>query len=130
MEKRDYYEVLGVGRDAAGQAIKSAYRKMALKYHPDRNRGDAKAEQRFKEISGAYDILKDEQKRAAYNQFGHAAFDGAPQRAGTGGFADIFDEMFGDFMGGQRSGGGAGGHRHAGCRHTVRPGSHPGRRPR
>ncbi len=114
MAKQDLYDVLGIDRSSSDDEIKRAYRKLAMKYHPDRNRSDAKAEQKFKEISGAYDILKDEQKRAAYNQFGHAAFDGAGATqgagfgggGGTGGFADIFDEMFGDFMGGQRTGGG------------------------
>jgi len=119
MSKKDYYETLGVGRDADKAQLKSAYRKLAMKYHPDRNAGDADAEKNFKEISEAYDVLKDEQKRAAYDRFGHEAFEagGGPGRAGAGGFgfgaggfADIFDEMFGDFMGGgrgQRAQGGA-----------------------
>ena len=110
MAKQDYYDVLGVARSAKGDEVKKAYRKLAMQYHPDRNPGDAAAEQKFKEISEAYDVLKDDQKRAAYDQFGHAAFEGATAGAGGGfggaGFADIFDEMFGDFMGGrQRSGG-------------------------
>ncbi|MGE0743825.1 MAG: molecular chaperone DnaJ [Rhodospirillales bacterium] len=112
---RDYYEVLGVQRGAAAEEIKKAYRKLAMQYHPDRNQGDAKAEQTFKEINEAYDVLKDEQKRAAYDRFGHAAFEGPGGGAGQRGnfdfgqgFADIFDEMFGEFMGGRRGAGGRG----------------------
>ncbi len=110
MAKRDYYEVLGVGRNADEAELKKAYRKLAMQYHPDRNAGDAQAEQRFKEVNEAYDILKDRERRATYDRFGHEAFEaggGARQGGfgfGAGGFADIFDEMFGDFMGG-RSGG-------------------------
>ena len=115
MAKRDYYEVLGVSRDASAAELKSAYRKLALKHHPDKNPGDPEAEQKFKELNEAYGILKDEQTRAAYDRFGHAAFEGGGGPGGRGGraggfdfggFADIFDEMFGDFMGG---GGGRGG---------------------
>src|SRR5262245_23512308 len=105
MSKQDYYELLGVNRDADGDAIKKAFRKLAMKFHPDKNPGDKAAEHKFKELNEAYDVLKDEQKRAAYDRFGHAAFEqGMPgQRAGGGaggfdfsatGFADIFDEMF------------------------------------
>ncbi len=107
MAKQDFYETLGVARGADADELKKAYRKLAMKYHPDRNAGETKAEHRFKEISEAYDVLKDDQKRAAYNQFGHAAFEGGaaggarPGGADFGsGFADIFDEMFGDFVGG------------------------------
>lgn len=111
MAKQDYYETLGVGRDASADQIKKAFRTLAMKYHPDRNPGDQNAEKRFKEINEAYDVLKDEQKRAAYDRFGHAAFENgsAGPRAGAAGFdfsaagfADIFDEMFGEFMGGRR----------------------------
>jgi molecular chaperone DnaJ len=108
MAKRDFYELLGVARDAGGEEIKKAYRKMAMQCHPDRNPGDKKAEQAFKEINEAYDVLKDEQKRAAYDRFGHAAFENGGRGGGPGdfgfatGFADIFDEMFGDLMGGRR----------------------------
>ncbi len=110
MDKQDYYEALGVSRNADAADLKSAYRKLAMNHHPDRNPGDAEAEHRFKEISEAYDVLKDANKRAAYDRFGHAAFEngGAP-RGGRGfnfgaGFADIFDEMFGEFTGGRRGG--------------------------
>ena len=109
MAKQDYYETLGVDRGADEAALKSAYRKLAMKYHPDRNPDDAAAEAKFKEVNEAYDVLKDADKRAAYDQFGHAAFEGGGPGAGGGGFdfggggfADIFDEMFGDFMGGGR----------------------------
>ncbi len=112
MAKQDYYEVLGVGREAEADAIKSAYRKLAMKYHPDRNPGDSDAEARFKEATEAYEILKDDQKRAAYDRFGHAAFENGAGGPGAGaqgfdfasGFSDIFDEVFGDFMGGRRGG--------------------------
>jgi molecular chaperone DnaJ len=114
MAKQDYYETLGVARGASAEDLKKAYRKLAMQHHPDRNPGDKKAEQRFKELNEAYDVLKDDQKRAAYDRFGHAAFEGgANGRPGEanfnmGGFADIFDEMFGEFMGGGRRGGGGG----------------------
>jgi molecular chaperone DnaJ len=109
MAKQDFYEVLGVGKSASADDLKRAYRKLAMQYHPDRNAGDKGAEQKFKDVSEAYDILKDDQKRAAYDRFGHAAFEQAgPRGPGdfgfAGGFADIFDEMFGDFMGGGRRG--------------------------
>ncbi|MBE7620740.1 molecular chaperone DnaJ [Gluconacetobacter entanii] len=106
----DYYAVLEVSRDADGTEIKKAYRRLAMKYHPDRNPGDAEAENRFKEINEAYDVLKDDQKRAAYDRFGHAAFEGGgPGGAGGfdfggGGLGDIFEQMFGDMMGGRRGG--------------------------
>ena len=107
MAKQDFYETLGVARGADAGELKKAYRKLAMKYHPDRNAGNNSAEHKFKEINEAYDVLKDDQKRAAYDQFGHAAFEGGGPggtRAGGfdfgSGFADIFDEMFGDFVGG------------------------------
>jgi len=104
--KPDFYETLGIDRGADAGTIKKAYRKLAMQYHPDRNPGDEAAEQRFKEISEAYDVLSDDQKRAAYDRYGHAAFangaDGAQARgfdAET--FSDIFDQFFGDMMGGR-----------------------------
>jgi len=108
MAKRDYYEVLGIDRNADASAIKSAYRKLAMKHHPDKNPGDAKSEALFKDATEAYEILKDDEKRAAYDQFGHSAFEGGSgsqgQGSGFGGFSgnfsDIFDEFFGDVMGG------------------------------
>ena len=112
MAKQDFYEVLGVTRSAAADDLKKAYRKLAMQYHPDRNPGDKSAEQKFKDISEAYDVLKDDQKRAAYDRFGHAAFEqggGRPDFGFAGGFADIFDEVFGDFMGGGRRGPGGSG---------------------
>ncbi len=112
MAKQDFYATLGVQRDASPEDLKKAYRKLAMQSHPDRNPGDKKAEARFKDISEAYDVLKDEQKRAAYDRFGHAAFEGGAGGAGAAGFdfngggiGDIFDQMFGDFMGGRRGGG-------------------------
>jgi molecular chaperone DnaJ len=115
MAKQDYYELLGVQRTATADELKKAYRKLAMQYHPDRNPGDKAAEHKFKELSEAYDVLKDEQKRAAYDRFGHAAFEnGGGGRGpgdfgfGAGGFADIFDEMFGEFMGGRRQNSGRG----------------------
>jgi molecular chaperone DnaJ len=108
MAKQDYYAILGVQRGASADDMKKAYRKLAMQYHPDRNPGDAKAEAKFKELNEAYDVLKDDQKRSAYDRFGHAAFEngGGPQ-PGAGGFGfegglgDIFDQMFG---GGRRPG--------------------------
>jgi molecular chaperone DnaJ len=111
MAKQDYYETLGVAREATADQLKKAYRSLAMKFHPDRNPGDKTAEHKFKEISEAYDVLKDDQKRAAYDRFGHRAFENGGAGAGHpggfdfnagGGFADIFEEMFGEFMGGRR----------------------------
>jgi molecular chaperone DnaJ len=109
MPKRDYYEVLGLTRGASEQDIKSAFRRLAKDCHPDRNAHDKGAEQRFKELNEAYEVLKDPQKRAAFDQFGHAAFDGSGRGPGQGfgpdfasSMSDIFDDLFGEFMGGRR----------------------------
>ncbi|BDM63374.1 chaperone protein DnaJ [Shewanella sp. NFH-SH190041] len=110
MSKRDYYEVLGVERDASEREIKKAYKRLAMKFHPDRNPGDKEAEASFKEVKEAYEILTDSDKKAAYDQFGHAGVD--PNRGGAGGFGggadfgDIFGDVFGDIFGGGRRGGG------------------------
>lgn len=112
MAKRDYYDILGVARDRSPDDIKKAYRKLAMQYHPDRNPDDQKAEQKFKELSEAYHVLSDKEKRATYDQFGHAAFEGGPGGGPGGGdfdfrssFADVFDDLFGEFMGGRRGAG-------------------------
>ncbi len=109
-EKRDYYEVLGVGKNASEEEIKRAYRKVAKKYHPDMNPGDKNAEEKFKEAAEAYEVLSDPEKKARYDQFGHAAFEQGGGGAGAGGFGgfdfgggdmgDIFGDIFGDFFGG------------------------------
>lgn len=111
--KRDYYDILGVARSATPEELKKAFRKLAMQHHPDRNPDDKTAEQKFKEINEAYDVLKDEQRRAAYDQYGHAAFEGGNGPRGPGGgagfdftsFSDIFDDLFGEFMGGGGRGG-------------------------
>src|SRR3954470_12258633 len=111
MAKRDFYEVLGVAKTADADELKRAYRKLAMSHHPDRNPGDKSAEQKFKEINEAYDVLKDDQKRAAYDRYGHAAFENGSRGPGdfgfgggfSGGFADIFEEMFGAMGAGRRS---------------------------
>lgn len=111
MAEKDFYGVLGVSQTASGDEIKKAYRKLAMKYHPDQNKDNPEAEAKFKEINEAYDVLKDEQKRAAYDRYGSAAFDGSMGgggagpgaggfSGGAGAFSDIFEDMFGDFMGG------------------------------
>src|SRR6058998_3559261 len=124
MAKQDYYEALGIARGANADEIKKAYRSLAMKFHPDRNQGDKTAEHKFKEISEAYDILKDDQKRAAYDRFGHAAFEqgggrGPSDFGFSGGFADIFDEMFGEFMGGGRRSGQGGPSRGSDLRYNL-----------
>ena len=104
MAKRDYYEVLGVNRDAADDDIKKSYRRLAMKHHPDRNPDNPKAEEMFKEAKEAYEILSDANKRAAYDQYGHAGVDpsAGAGAAGMGGFADAFGDIFGDIFGGGR----------------------------
>lgn len=111
--KRCYYEVLGVAKTASADQLKSAYRKLAMQFHPDRNEGDGEAETKFKEVGEAYEILKDDQRRAAYDRFGHAAFEngggGRGQRGGfdfSSAFTDVFDDLFGEFMGRGRGAGG------------------------
>ena len=111
MSQRDYYEILGVSKNASPDEIKKAYRKLAMEYHPDRNPDNKEAEEKFREINNANDVLKDEQKRAAYDRFGHAAFQNGGGGGGgdfgfSGGFGDIFSEVFSDFMGGGAGGGG------------------------
>src|SRR5436190_19001084 len=115
MAKQDFYDILGVSKSADADELKRAYRKLAMQYHPDRNSGEKAAEQKFKDISEAYDVLKDDQKRAAYDRFGHAAFENGSRGPGdfgfgagfSGGFAGIFEEMFGAMGGARRAPGGA-----------------------
>lgn len=108
--KKDYYEVLGVNRDASDEEIKKSFKKLAMKYHPDRNPDNPKAEEHFKEAKEAYEILSDEQKRAAYDQYGHAGVDPSMGGGagfggfGGGGFSDAFGDIFGDIFGGARGG--------------------------
>ena len=116
MAKRDFYDVLGVSKGATADEIKKGYRKKAKELHPDRNSDNPEAESQFKEANEAYEILKDDNKKAAYDRYGHAAFDGGmgggPRAGGHGqgdfasAFSDVFEDLFGDFMGGQRGGGG------------------------
>ena len=110
MAKRDYYEILGVNRDATEDEIKKSYRKLAMKHHPDRNPDNPKAEESFKEAKEAYEVLSDDHKRAAYDQFGHAGVDpsagAGPGGQGFGNFADAFGDIFGDIFGGGAGGGG------------------------
>ncbi len=117
MAKQDYYKLLGTTKSASADELKKAYRSLAMKYHPDRNPGDKEAEVKFREISEAYEVLKDDQKRAAYDRYGHAAFENGGMgsaRSSNGGFgagfdpganfSDIFGDLFGDMMGGKRGG--------------------------
>lgn len=115
MAKRDYYEVLGVNKDASDDEIKKAYKKMAIKYHPDRNPGDKKAEEMFKEAAEAYDVLRDANKRRQYDQFGHEGLGGATGFGGAGMNVDDIFSMFGDIFGGRGFGGfrGFGGERYS-----------------
>ncbi len=124
MSKRDYYEVLGVSRECTEVELKAAFRKLAMKHHPDRNPGDAECEHKFKEINEAYDVLKDGDKRAAYNRFGHAAFEQGGMGGGPGfgadfgtTFADIFEGIFG--MGGARGGRASGRERGSDLRYNM-----------
>ncbi len=123
MAKRDFYEVLGVNRDVADGDLKKAYRKLAMKYHPDKNPDNAKAEEQFKEVKEAYEVLSDPQKRAAYDQYGHAGVDQSAGMgaggAGFGGFSDAFGDIFGDIFGGGRSGGRSNVYRGADLRYNL-----------
>jgi molecular chaperone DnaJ len=127
MSKRDYYEVLGVAKDASEDDLKKAYRRLAMKHHPDRNTGDKDSEEKFKECKEAYEVLTDARKRAAYDQFGHAGIDpaagfgaGARGAEGFGGFADAFGDIFGEIFGQQRGGrGGNGVYRGADLRYNL-----------
>lgn len=120
MAKRDYYEVLGISRDADENEIKKAYRKLAMKHHPDRNAGDTKAEEKFKEAKEAYEILSDNSKRAAYDQYGHAGVDTSAAGAGHGqGFGDAFSDIFGDIFGMRGGGGRSNVHRGADLRYNL-----------
>ena len=116
MAKRDYYEVLGASRGASAEELKKAYRVKAKELHPDRNSDNPNAEAQFKELNEAYEVMKDADKKAAYDRYGHAAFEGGMggggQRGGYGGqgdfssaFSDVFEVLFGDFMGGRGGGG-------------------------
>lgn len=114
MAKRDYYDLLGISKSASESEIKKAFRKKAMELHPDRNKDDENSEAKFKEVNEAYDVLKDPEKKAAYDRFGHAAFEGGMGGGGFGqgggadfssAFSDVFDDLFGDFMGRSRGGG-------------------------
>lgn len=113
-KQKDYYEVLGLDRNASSEEIKKNYRKLARQYHPDKNPGDKSSEAKFKEVQEAYDILSDDSKRSAYDQFGHNAFDPSSMGGGAGGpgfngnFSDIFENVFGDIFGDRQGGGGRG----------------------
>ncbi|TQV74519.1 molecular chaperone DnaJ [Exilibacterium tricleocarpae] len=122
MSKRDYYEVLGVSQDVSEKDLKKAYRRVAMKHHPDRNPDDKASEEKFKEASEAYEVLSDSQKRAAYDQYGHAGVDpgqGGMGAGGFGSFSDIFGDVFGDIFGGGGRGGRGGPSRGADLRYTL-----------
>jgi molecular chaperone DnaJ len=130
MAKRDYYDILGVARGASAEELKKAYRTKAKELHPDRNADNPQAEAQFKEVNEAYDVLKDEQRKAAYDRFGHAAFEGG-MGGGRGGpgpgqgdfasaFSDVFEDLFGDFMGGRGGGGRSRAQRGSDLRYNLR----------
>ena len=124
MSKPDYYKLLGVEKDVSGKDLKKAYRRVAMKHHPDRNPGDKAAEEKFKEVAEAYEVLSDEQKRATYDQYGHAGLEGGAGMGGGhghggggfGSFSDIFGDVFGEQFGG-------GGGRRGGPARGARAGS-------
>src|SRR3970282_261107 len=116
MEKRDYYDVLGVDKGSDEASIKKAYRRLAMKYHPDRNQGDAEAEERFKQVQAAYEVLSDADKRRAYDRFGHA---GIGRQAAGGVLGDIFADVFADIFGGGGRGGRGGAGRGADLRYEL-----------
>lgn len=124
MSKRDYYEILGVAKDCSAAELKKAYRRVAMKHHPDRNPDNKESEDKFKEASEAYEILSDAQKRSAYDQYGHAGVDGSAGGGGfggggAGGFSDIFGDVFGDIFGGGGGGGRRGPARGSDLRYTL-----------
>ena len=123
MSKRDYYEVLGVDKNASDKDIKKGFRRMAMKYHPDRNPDDKVAEESFKEVNEAYEVLSDGQKKAAYDQYGHAGVEAGAGGGGFGGggaaFSDVFGDMFGDIFGGGAGGGRSGVQRGSDLRYTM-----------
>ena len=124
MAKRDYYAILGVSKGIDAKELKKAYRKLAMKYHPDRNPNDKDADAKFKEATEAYEILGDQQKRDAYYQYGHAGVDpnaaGGGFGGGGGNFSDVFGDVFGDIFGGQRGGGRSGPARGSDLRYNLR----------
>src|SRR5690606_34148109 len=125
MSKRDFYEVLGVSKGADEREIKKAYKRLAMKFHPDRNQGDAASEEKFKEVKEAYEILTDENLRARYDQYGHAGVDQSQGGGGHGGFGggadfgDAFGDIFGDIFGGRSGGGRRGPARGSDLRYTM-----------
>ena len=120
MSKRDYYEVLGVSRDASEAELKKAYRRVAMKHHPDRNPDNKESEELFKEANEAFEVLSDPDKKARYDQFGHAGVNGQGGGGhGAGDFGDVFSDIFGDIFGGSRGGGRSGVRKGADLRYNL-----------